>query len=130
VEADLVDGRELVRRSGAFPLSRPVHPDPVPAPLAAAASTRPRFAVGALVRVRNLHPRGHTRCPDYVRDRVGEVVRVDPDNPVPEIEAHLGERVLEPTYCVAFSSAELWGGDAADSASVRIDLYERYLEEA
>jgi len=129
VEAGLIDADELEARSGGFPLSRPLARHPVPSHLAAPAAPEPRFGLGSRVRVRNDHPMGHTRCPDYVRDRVGDVVRVDPGEPVPEIEAHLGRIEREPTYCVRFSMAELWGDDGGTGDSLCIDLYERYLEE-
>ena len=129
VEHGVIDGDELDALAGGFPLSRPVSPHPVPAHLAAPPADEPRFGVGSRVRVRNDHPAGHTRCPDYVRDRVGEVVRVDRPEPVPEIEAHLGRAERETTYCVRFTMAELWGDDGGAGDSLRIDLYERYLEE-
>src|SRR5690348_5771522 len=34
---------------------------------------KPRFARGARVRVRKMNPRGHTRCPRYVRGAAGAV---------------------------------------------------------
>src|SRR5579862_7529726 len=81
VEAGVVDGDELEARAGGFPLSRPIAAHPVPSSLAGPASAR--FGIGSRVRVRNDHPTGHTRCPDYVRDRVGVVIRVGPGTPVP-----------------------------------------------
>jgi len=129
VEHGVIDADELDALAGGFPLSRPVSPHPVPAHLSAPPAAEPRFGVGSRVRVRNDHPAGHTRCPDYVRDRIGEVVRVDPPEPVPEIEAHLGRVERETTYCVRFTMAELWGDDGGTGDSLRIDLYERYLEE-
>lgn len=129
VERGAVDAAELEARvRGGFPLSRPVAPDPVPASLAGPPASEPRFAVGDHVRVRNIHPIGHTRCPDYFRDRTGEVVRVDLDQPVAELEAHQEVRVLEPVYSVRFTSTELWGDGAEDGTSVAVDLSERYLE--
>jgi len=129
VEHGLVDAEELDALAGGFPLSRPVAAHPVPARLAAPPAAEPRFGLGSRVRVRNEHPAGHTRCPDYVRDRIGEIVRVDPPEPVPEIEAHFGRIERETTYCVRFTMAELWGGDADPGDTLSIDLYERYLEE-
>jgi nitrile hydratase len=129
VEHGVIDGDELDALAGGFPLSRPVSRHPVPAHLAAPPATEPRFGLGSRVRVRNDHPTGHTRCPDYVRDRVGEIVRVDGPEPVPELEAHLGRIEREPTYCVRFTMAELWGDDGGTGDSLCIDLYERYLED-
>ena len=127
VEGGLIDRDELVARSGRFPLSGPVALDPVPADLAGTSVSAPRFGVGDAVRVRNVHPMGHTRCPGYVRSRVGEVVRVD-DGPVPELEAHAGVRVVEPVYCVRFTHEELWEDGSGGNAVIHVDLYDRYLE--
>jgi nitrile hydratase len=129
VEAGVIDGDELDARAGGFPLSRPIATHPVPSHLAASSAATPRFGLGSRVRVRNDHPAGHTRCPDYVRDRVGDVVRVDPVVPVPEIEAHLRRIEVEPTYCVRFTLTELWGDGGGAGDSLYIDLYERYLDE-
>ena len=126
VEEGLVTTAELNERAGAFPLSLPVSTDPSsvdPAPM-----TDARFRPGDTVVVRDLHFNGHTRCPRYVRCRRGLVVRVDEATPVPEVEAHLRERVLEHTYGVRFDARELWGDDAESNTSVTIDLYERYLD--
>ena len=63
-----------------------------------------------------------------MRNRSGEIVRVDPDCPVPELEAHAGVRLVEPVYCVRFTSEELCGGGDTDRAVIHVDLYDRYLE--
>jgi nitrile hydratase len=128
VEQGVVERADLDERAGPYPLSRSVAPEPLPAALGGPADGTPRFAVGDRVRVRNVHNAGHTRCPDYVRDRVGEVVRIDGPDPVPEIEAHRNEKVLESVYCVRFTGVELWGDGAEPGTTVAIDLYDRYLE--
>lgn len=127
VERGLVDRNELVARAGTFPLSRPVAAHPLPDVLAGDPPSTPRFARDDRVRVRNVHPLGHTRCPDYVRGREGTIVRVDHASNVPELEAHRGVKLAETTYCVAFSAAELWG-DGDEATTVHVDLYDRYLE--
>jgi nitrile hydratase subunit beta len=127
VEAGVVTTDELDRRAGGrFPISRPdrgtARPDETPEPDA-------RFAVGDRVRVREWHPLGHTRAPRYVQGKRGEVVRVDGASNVPDIEAHGGGYVLDPTYSVRFASRELWGEGGAEGECVHVDLWERYLEE-
>ena len=124
VEAGIVEREEL---GAGFALSRPVAvgPDDVPA-----AAPGPGCVVGDRVRVRDTHFGGHTRCPRYVRGRVGTVVRVDDPAPVPELEAHRNERVLEAAYGVRFDATELWGPQADAGAAVHVDLYDRYLEGA
>ena len=127
VDAGMLSLEELeMRCGGAVPLSRPVLPGAQR--LDTAAVVGPRFSVGSTVRVRDVHFDGHTRCPRYVRGRAGAVVRVDDAYPVPEIEAHRGEKVLEHTYGVRFRARELWGPEADGAASVTVDLYERYLD--
>lgn len=114
------------RAGGALPLSRPEVavagevPDPPIAPP----------VVGDRVRVRMWHPRGHTRCPQYVRGKVGTVVRLDPPSPVPDLEAHVRTAVRsEPVCSVRFDAADLWGNDdGAARSSVHVDLWSCYLE--
>ena len=121
-EASIVSTQEL----GGVPTSLPVRvsaDDVDTAPPAA----QPRFAVGDGVVVRDVQFGGHTRCPAYVRRRRGTIVRVDVRAPVPEIEAHVGDRVLEQTYTVRFDAGELWG-DGQRGVTIHVDLYERYLE--
>ena len=126
VEAGLTDRAELeARAGGAFPLARPVAPDPT-----LPVDAWPTFAVGDAVRVRNLHPRGHTRCPRYVRGRRGMVVRADPAFRLPDLSAHGVEAPRQPTYGVRFTARELWGDSGGEGESVCVDLWASYLEPA
>jgi nitrile hydratase subunit beta len=129
VEAGTIAPTELDARAGGFPLS---HPAAVGARDvdAGAPPEAPRFVVGDDVRVRDVQFAGHTRCPRYVRGRRGVVVRVDSAAPIPEVEAHRGERVLDPSYSVRFDAAELWSEASETNACVHVDLTERYLEPA
>ncbi len=126
VEHGLVTSSELEARAGGrFPLSGPVLALPV-------VDAGPdvgdlRFGVGDRVRVRDLHPPGHTRCPRYVRGKAGTVVRVDGTHSVPDIEAHGTARRHEPTYSVRFDAVELWR-DGQRGTSVHVDLWDSYLE--
>jgi nitrile hydratase len=124
VESGVVDHAALEQRAGgAFPLSRPpVEPD-------VQGSGGRRFAVGDRVRVVAPEHAGHTRCPGYVRERVGTVVRVDDPFSLPDVEAHSPRRVVEGTYGVQFTARDLWeDGDAR--SSVHADLWDSYLEPA
>ena len=86
-----------------------------------------RFAVGAAVRVRDVHPHGHTRLPRYVRGRVGTVRVVHPAFVFPDTLAHGRGEQPQYVYAVAFSAHELWGeGDHV----VHVDVWETYLEPA
>jgi nitrile hydratase beta subunit len=88
----------------------------------------PRFALGRAVRARNIHPEGHTRLPRYARGRRGVVDRVHPACVFPDTHAHgLGENP-QYVYSVRFAAGELWGEDAEPGATVRLDLFEDYLE--
>jgi nitrile hydratase subunit beta len=128
VEAGVTTREELERRAGGrFPISRP---DRGTAPDDRTERTEPRFAVGDTVRVREWHPLGHTRAPRYVQGKRGVVVRIDGPHNVPDVEAHGGGQVLDPTYSVRFTSRELWGEGGADGETMHVDLWERYLEDA
>ena len=88
----------------------------------------PRFAVGDAVVARADHPAGHTRLPRYVRGKAGRIESVYDAYVFPDANAH--DRGEEPqhVYSVAFEGVELWGADAEPGTSVRLDLFESYLE--
>jgi nitrile hydratase beta subunit len=89
-----------------------------------------RFRLGEQVRTRNVHPRGHTREPRYLRGRLGEIVKVHGAHIFPDSRAHgLGE---DPQwlYTVRFAARELWGEDRNAGDTVHADLWEPYLEPA
>ena len=123
VETGVVPLDELESRAGgSFPLSRPVLCGS--APRGPETRTERTWAVGDRVRVRDVDTRGHTRCPRYVRGRVGIVVRADGPSSLPDVEAHSPERRMERQYCVAFPARD------DDGATVHVDLFESYLEDA
>jgi nitrile hydratase len=89
----------------------------------------PSFAIGAKVRVKNVHPVEHTRLPGYLRGKLGTVdviyegayayfFSTGPDG----IGAPL------PVYCVKFAPTEIWGALAEPNAFIYADLFEAYLE--
>src|SRR5438477_8192296 len=128
VEKGVVPQEELERRAGGqFPLARPVaeHPTADLAP-----QPRARFAVGDRVRVRDIHPAGHTRVPRYVRGRRGIVVHVAPAFSFPDAAAHGLPARAEHTYHVAFDARELWGDAAGRNENIVVDLWDAYLEHA
>ena len=88
----------------------------------------PAFELGQTVRVRNRHPKDHTRCPRYVRRATGIVDRVHGTSELPDAKVK-GERQLEPLYSVRFESTELWGDDHPESHDVTLNLWESYLTE-
>lgn len=99
------------------------------APAARPAPAPPAFATGGAVRVRRMHPHGHTRCPRYVRGARGKIVLHHGAHVFPDASAHGDPKRAEHLYTVAFDAAELWGPEA-EPGSVRIDLWEPYLEPA
>ena len=126
VESGFVTKDELEQRTGGtFPLSHPVVAKEVADP----PTGRQRFAVGDRVRVRQWHPPGHTRCPNYIRGHVGVVTRLDGEYSIPDVEAHSIHRVQEATYSVRFDADELWN-DGQRGVTVNVDLWDSYLEPA
>lgn len=89
----------------------------------------PTFEVGDQVEVKNIHPEGHTRAPEYVRRNQGEISEVRGTFVTPDTHAHHQGEQPQPVYSVRFSNEELWGEEYADSnGSVYIDLWEDYLK--
>jgi nitrile hydratase beta subunit len=89
-----------------------------------------RFRPGQAVRVKRMHPEGHTRCPRYVRGTVGVVQDVRGADRLPD-RATYGDQVdPEPVYSVAFRSEELWGAGEQGEWTVSLDLWDSYLEPA
>jgi nitrile hydratase subunit beta len=127
VERGVLTRDELTERAGVpFLLSRPIPPLPPSTP--GGPFRVARFAVGSRVLVRNEHPRGHTRCPRYVRGKRGTVVRVDGAFSLPDRAAEGDRSHVEATYSVRFEASELWGGTSAANEAVHVDLWESYLE--
>jgi len=87
----------------------------------------PRFAVGAAVVTRNMHPVGHTRLPRYARGKRGVIASPRGFHVFPDTSAHgLGEQPQH-VYSVRFDARELWGEVAEPKQHVYLDLWESYL---
>ena len=135
VEQGLVSERELETGRSAAPHSpdlRVPGPDAVPKILERGGSARAdaapaRFRVGDRVRVRNRHPKGHTRAPRYVRGRTGVIDGHHGTFVFPDAHAHGQGPRPQPLYTVRFKPAELWGKDGEPGSSVYVDLWEEYL---
>ncbi|MHA6796211.1 nitrile hydratase subunit beta [Pseudonocardia bannensis] len=111
------------------PVPEPNKPDYAPT---AAGSLRtvedaPRFAVGDMVRAKDVSPAGHTRLPRYVRGHTGVVEVIQPAALLPDTHAHFQGENAQHVYSVRFDSHELWGADA-ESFQLTIELFESYLE--
>jgi nitrile hydratase len=147
VEKGLVDAAELEARTAAYraapdtPVPRREDPARVERAFAwrsrfvsahsrAGGGPPPRFRPGDAVRVRNMHPKGHTRVPRYVRDKEGVIAHDYGAQILPDAHAHGGGKVLQPLYAVRFSARELWGDDYPTNDTFCVDLWESYLEPA
>ena len=127
IERGVFDRATLeAKAGGTFPLSRAVRGE---CPAASPSGPTPRFAVGDAVRVRNLHPLGHTRCPGYVRGQRGVVTRIDGRFPLPDVSAHGGARCEQFSYNVRFASCDLWADTSGGPQAIYVDLWESYLDE-
>ncbi len=111
-------------------------PEIVPAVVASGASARveanvpPRFKVGDRVIIRNLNPVTHTRLPGYLRGKVGVIEQDYGVFAFPDTHAHhLGEN---PQHCynVRFTARELWGPAASARDSLRVDVFDDYMDPA
>ena len=90
----------------------------------------PRFKVGDTVRVRNVHPRWHTRLPRYVRGKTGVITRFHGVHDFHDVVPDETVAQPQPVYNLRFLAAELWGDSAEPNESLHIDLWESYLEPA
>lgn len=133
LRSDLVTREELESgsanpgRPGPGPAQEPDEPSPEPSESLA----RPRFRPHQPVRARNVHPRGHTRLPRYVRGKIGVVLR---DHGVFRLQdtdergRRLSSGPPQHVYTVRFEGRELWGERASERDAVYVDLWEDYLE--
>ena len=87
-----------------------------------------RFKAGDRVRVRNMHPTGHTRLPRYVRGKKGVVLIDRGVFLLPDTNAHLRGEEPQHLYSVRFAARELWGEQASPRDSIHLDLWDDHLE--
>ena len=88
------------------------------------------YREGDQVTAKMLHSPGHCRLPRYVRGRSGTVVRDNGMHALPDARAENGAFVMQRLYTVSFQARELWGESANPRDTLRIDLWESYLEPA
>jgi nitrile hydratase len=117
------------------PLSRKLTPDAVERTLTRGSFGREptapaRFKPGDRVRMKNIHPKTHTRLPRYVRGHVGVVELVHGCHVFPDSAALSKGDDPQWLYTVRFDSRELWGPDADPTVTVSIDAFEPYLDSA
>jgi nitrile hydratase beta subunit len=89
----------------------------------------PAYLQGQSVRVRNIHPPGHTRVTSYTRGKVGTVDMVNAQAWVlPDTRAHNKGENLQAVYTIKFSAQTLWGPQAESNQFLYIDLSEDHIE--
>lgn len=91
------------------------------------ADVQPRFKAGDTIVVRNINPPTHTRMPRYIRGHRGEVLLDHGVFSFPNSSA-LGVEKPQHCYSVRFAAQELWGPDANPKDSLRIDLFDDYMD--
>ena len=89
-----------------------------------------RFRRGDTVRARNIHPVGHTRLPRYARGKTATIERCRGAREFPGDGALGVATTGQHLYLVRFGARELWGDAANERDSVRLELYDSYLEPA
>jgi nitrile hydratase beta subunit len=130
-DEELKQGKVLV---GPKPVKRVLKADDVAEVLARGAPVdRPvqqpaRFQVGDRVRTRRMHPEHHTRLPRYARDAVGTIEAVHGVHVFPDTNAHGRGENPAWLYGVAFRGTDIWGPDSDPTLSLRLDLWEPYLD--
>lgn len=87
-----------------------------------------QFKVGETVRARNIHPKGHTRIPRYVRGKTGVIDRDHGVFIFPDTNAVFAGKKPQHLYSVRFSAQEIWGPDTASADKVYVDMWDDYLE--
>ena len=92
------------------------------------ARKKARFAHRDRVVARNINYRGHTRLPRYVRGKRGVIDRDWGVYAFPDSSEHDGGERMQHVYSVAFEARELWGGIVPRRDTLRIDLWEDYLD--
>lgn len=86
----------------------------------------PRFQVGDRVRAKVINPPGHTRLPRYARGHVGRIVRDHGVYPFPDT-AFEGDERPQHVYNVEFRAHDLWGEEASERDTLRVDLWDDHL---
>lgn len=95
-------------------------------------ATKPKFAAGERVSVRDDYPPGHIRTPVYVRGKNGVIVKCHGAFKNPERLAigkdGLPKKVL---YQVRFKQTDVWPDyEGPSTDSLLLDIYEHWLDKA
>jgi nitrile hydratase beta subunit len=95
-------------------------------PYIRATEAKPLFKIGDRVKVRNLHPEGHTRLPGYLRGKTGEVVMYHKAHVFPDSNSQGAGENPQHLYAVRFKARDVFGVNTNDD--LQADLFEPYLE--
>ena len=95
-------------------------------PYIRATDAKPLFKIGDRVRVRNLHPQGHTRLPGYLRGTTGEIALYHKAHVFPDSNAQGAGENPQHLYAVRFKARDVFGVNNDDD--LQADLFEPYLE--
>lgn len=89
----------------------------------------PAYSKGQTMRVRNIHPPGHTRVTAYSRGKIGVIDKVN-NQPwvLPDTRAHYQGENVQAVYTLKFSAQTLWGPQAEANQFLFIDLSEDHIE--
>ena len=139
VEKGVIEAAELEARTRLYrerpdaPLGAPPAGARTGARLSARTSFRtptapPRFAIGAAVTTRTMHPAGHTRLPRYARGKRGVIDAHRGFHVFPDASAHGQGDQPQHVYSVRFEARELWGEAAEPNQRLYLDLWESYLQ--
>jgi nitrile hydratase len=92
-------------------------------------SREPRFGVGDRVRGRTFPDARHVRIPAYAQGKAGTVQVLHEAFVFPDTNLRDEGENPQHVYAVGFRARDLWP-DADEDATVLVDLWESYLEEA
>ena len=87
-----------------------------------------QFQAGDKIRARNIHPKGHTRIPRYVRGKAGVIDRDHGVFIFPDTHAVFAGQKPQHLYSVCFTAREIWGDEASAVDKVYVDMWDDYLE--
>jgi nitrile hydratase subunit beta len=94
------------------------------------AATPAIFKAGDRVRMKNIHPKTHTRLPRYARGHIGVIECVRGCHVYPDTAAIGKGENAQWLYTVVFDGRELWGENSDPTVKVSIEAFEPYLEPA
>lgn len=127
VEKGLLTREELISR-GTYPIALTQPAARPKEALRTAPRKTARFRKGDRVVARNINPAGHTRLPRYVRGKHGVIHRDWGVYTFPDSSVHNAGEREQHVYSVGFKARELWGEGLPHRDTVRIDLWEDYLD--